>query len=86
MKHSNIATWTLAAALLTTPLISCTQKKEEPKKVYQIQTKDWGVKAEEKKNGDVKVEGYHKEGYGVIFEGRKDGSYDIRVKLPGDKK
>ncbi len=78
-----ILTWTLAAALLTTPLISgCRVKKEEPKEkvLYGVKTPEWEVEAKEK-DGNKSVEGRHK-GYKIKIEERKDGSYGVKIKIP----
>ncbi|MBM3199771.1 hypothetical protein FJZ53_02450 [Candidatus Woesearchaeota archaeon] len=84
---AKILTYMLAASLLTAPIISgCTQHrehKEKPKVVYQIQSKDWGVKAEER-YGKKTVEAY-KNGYRIKIEEKRDGSYEVKVKIPERK-
>ncbi len=83
MKQKLI-TYTLIASLLTAPLLfGCNQRREhrEPKQrmVYQVQTKDWGVKVEEK-YGRKTAEAY-KDGYRIRIEERKDGDYNIQIKI-----
>jgi len=85
---AKILTYMLAASLLATPIISgCTKHREHreqrPRTIYQVQTKDYGIKVEER-HGRKTVEGY-KDGYKVKVEEKRDGSYEVKVKTPGEK-
>ncbi len=85
---AKILTYMLAALLLATPVMQgCTKHREhrepKPRTIYQVQTKDWGVKVEER-YGRKTVEGY-KGGYKVKVEEKRDGSYKFEIKLLGEK-
>lgn len=85
---AKILAYMLAASLLATPIISgCTKHREhkepKPRTIYQVQTRDWGVKVEER-YGRKTAEVY-KDGYKIKVEEKRDGSYEIKVKTPGEK-
>lgn len=85
---AKILTYMLAASLLATPIISgCTKHREhrepKPRTIYQVQTKDWRVKVEER-YGRKTAEVY-KDGYKVKVEEKRDGNYSVQIRIPGEK-
>ncbi len=85
---AKILTYMLAASLLASPIIAgCTKHREhrEPrsKTIYQVQTKDYGVKVEER-YGRKTAEVY-KDGYKVKVAEKRDGSYSVQIQIPGEK-
>lgn len=82
---AKLLTYMLAASLLAAPVMQgCTKHREhreqKPRTIYQVQTKDWGVKVEER-YGRKTVEG-HKDGYKVKVEEKRDGSFSVKIETP----
>ncbi len=85
---AKILTYMLAASLLATPIITgCTKHREhrepKPRTIYQVQTKDYGIKVEER-HGRKTAEAY-KDGYKVKVEQKRDGSYSVQIKIQEKK-